>query len=124
MTVEPSPDYLKSLLKDLCSLPWEAEWIEGRKPNFHISARVAQQSDEKAQYIHNRGFGSQHYKQMVIEYLEKFGSAKRTDIKGLLLDKLPDVLDDEQKQHKIKNLLQSLKNQGVIAVEGKLWKKV
>lgn len=96
--------------------------IEGRKPNFHISARVARQSDEKARYIRNRGFDDQHYKQMITEYIEKFGSAKRTDIDGLLLDKLPDVLDEQQKHHKVKNLLQSLKNQGVIFVDGKLWK--
>lgn len=96
--------------------------IEGRKPNFHISARLARQSDDKAQYIRNRGFDDQHYKQMITEYIEKFGSARRSDIDGLLLDKLPDVLDDEQKHHKVKNLLQALKNQGVIFVDGKLWK--
>lgn len=96
--------------------------IEGRKPNFHISAQVAQQSDEKAQYIRNRGFDDQHYKQMITEYIEKFGEAKRSDIDHLLVDKLPDVLDESQKSHKIKNLLQSLKNKGVITVEGKVWK--
>ena len=95
--------------------------IEGRKPNFHISVRLALQSDEKAQYIRNRSFDDQHYKQMVTEYIERFGSAKRADIDGLLLDKLSDVLDDKQKHNKIKNLLQSLRNQGVIDVKGKVW---
>lgn len=95
--------------------------IEGRKPNFHISVRVAQKSDEKAQYIRNRGFDDQHYKQMIVEYIEKFGSARRADIDQLLVDKLPDVLDQKQKAHKVKNLLQSLKNQGVISPKGKVW---
>ena len=39
-----------------------------------------------------------------------------------LLDKLPDVLDIQQKKNKVKNNLQTLKKQGLIAPEGKLWK--
>jgi hypothetical protein len=38
------------------------------------------------------------------------------------LDKLPEVLDISQKKNKIKNILQSLKNQDKIRVEGKFWK--
>ncbi|MEZ5526891.1 MAG: putative DNA binding domain-containing protein [Gammaproteobacteria bacterium] len=96
--------------------------IEGRKPNFHISAQVADHSGERAQYIRNRAFDDQHYKQMITEYLEKFGTAKRVDINRLLLDKLPDVLDATQKDNKIKNLLQALKQEGVIEPDGKSWR--
>ncbi|ATJ84716.1 RNA-binding domain-containing protein [Halomonas beimenensis] len=96
--------------------------IEGRKPNFHISAHVARHSDEKARYIRNRGFDDQPYKQLICDYLEEFGEARRKDIDALLLDKLPDILDEHQKSHKVKNLLQSLKNQGVIEPEGKRWR--
>lgn len=96
--------------------------IEGRKPNYHISDKVARHSGEKAEYIRNRGFDDQHYKQLICEYIEKFGSAKRTDIDRLLVDKLPDVLDEKQKSNKIKNLLQALKSEGVITPEGKIWK--
>lgn len=63
----------------------------------------------------------QHYKQLVVEYLERFGTAKRVDIDRLLLDKLSDVLDEKQKHHKIKNLLQSMKNQDLIANKGRIW---
>ena len=96
--------------------------IEGRKPNFHISAQVADHSGERAQYIRNRAFDDQHYKQMITEYLEKFGTAKRVDINRLLLDKLPDVLDATQKDNKVKNLLQALKQEGVIEPKGKSWR--
>lgn len=96
--------------------------IEGRKPNFHISAHVARHSDEKARYIRNRGFDDQHYKQLICDFIEEFGEARRKDIDGLLLDKLPDILDEHQKSNKIKNLLQSLKNQGVISPSGKRWR--
>ena len=96
--------------------------IEGRKPNLFISASVAKSSGDKAQYIHNRGFNDQHYKQLICEYLESFGSARRADINGLLLDKLPGILDKKQKITKVKNLLQSLKLQGVICIEERRWK--
>ncbi|AKA27341.1 RNA-binding domain-containing protein [Pseudomonas chlororaphis] len=95
--------------------------IEGRKPNFHISAQVARHSDDKVQYILNRGFDDDHYKLLIRQLIEKFGSARRADIDKLLLDKLPKVLDRQQKANKIKNLLQALKNQGVIEAKGKLW---
>jgi len=39
-----------------------------------------------------------------------------------VLDKLSEVLDISQKENKIKNILQSMKNQGKIKVEGKFWK--
>lgn len=96
--------------------------IEGRKPNYHISVQVAQHSGDRAEYIRHRAFDDQHYKQLIVEYLEKFETAKRADIDRLVLDKLPDVLDERQKQHKIKNLLQSLKNQGVIVNLGRTWR--
>jgi len=96
--------------------------IEGRKPNYHISAQLAQHSGDQAEYIRHRGFDDQHYKRLIVEYLEKFETARRADIDRLVLDKLPDVLDEQQKQHKIKNLLQSLKNQGLIINSGRTWR--
>lgn len=95
--------------------------IEGRKPNYHISAQLAEHSGGRAEYILHRAFDDQHYKQLIIEYLEKFGTAKRVDINRLLLDKLPDVLDAKQKDNKIKNLLQALKHAGLIEPKGKSW---
>ncbi len=96
--------------------------IEGRKPNFHISARIAKRSGEKAKYIHNRGLGDQHYKQMICDYLENFGATKKADLDALLLDKLPDILDEKQKSNKIKNWLQALKHKGLIELNGKFWR--
>lgn len=96
--------------------------VEGRKPNLHISVRVARQSGDKAEYIRNRGFDDQHYKGMICEFIGRFGEARRADIDRLLLDKLPDVLDERQKANKVRNLLQALKNQGDIMVDGKVWR--
>ena len=67
------------------------------------------------------GLDNQHYKQLIREYIERFGKAKRANIDMLILAKLPDVLDENQKKNKVRNLLQSLKNEGVIKPEGKMW---
>ena len=71
-------------------------------------AHIASATDDKAQYIKNRAFDDAHYKQMVIEYLKKYGDASRQDIDTLLLGKLSDLLDENQKQNKVKNLLYAM----------------
>lgn len=96
--------------------------IEGRKPNYHISAQLAEISGGKAEYIRHRAFDDQHYKQLIIKCLNKFGNAKRSDIDRLLLEKLPDILNEKQKDNKIRNLLQALKNEGLIEPDGKSWR--
>jgi ATP-dependent DNA helicase RecG len=60
---------------------------------------------EKATYIKQRAFNKEHYKKMVISYLEEFGEAKRDDIDKLLLDKLSDTLSEKQKRKRVDNLL-------------------
>lgn len=35
--------------------------IEGRAPNYHISAKVADWTGQKARYIHNRGLDDDYY---------------------------------------------------------------
>ncbi len=39
----------------------------------------------------------------------------------VLLDKLPDALNEERKKNKIKNYLQELRKDGKIKNEGKYW---
>lgn len=87
----------------------KAGLIEGRKPNFHVSATVAEATGSKAEYIRTRGFDDAHYKEMILGLLKKFGSASRQEIDRLLAGKLSDALDEEQKQNKISNLLSNLR---------------
>lgn len=88
--------------------------VEGRKSNLFLSASVSKSIEGEAQYIKNKGFDDQYYKDLIIEYLKKFNSAKKKDIRVLLWDKLPDILDDKQKERKIGNLLASLKKEKII----------
>jgi len=93
--------------------------IEGRKPNFYIAGKIARITGEKANYIKNRGFDNDHYQKMIIEYLKKFSSASRKEINELLLDKLPDILDEKQKVTKIKNLIHQMAKKNLIYCERK-----
>jgi ATP-dependent DNA helicase RecG len=92
--------------------------IEGRRPNLFVSAKIAAVTGDKAAYIKNRAFDKQHYKDMVVAYLEKFGKATRTELDELLLEKLSDALDRNQKGLFIMNLLQEMKREGRIVPEG------
>jgi ATP-dependent DNA helicase RecG len=82
--------------------------IEGRKPNYFISANVANATDEKEKYIRMRGFKDDHYKKMILDYIDEYGSASKANIDQLLLDILPAVLDEKQKHNKIHNILYAL----------------
>jgi ATP-dependent DNA helicase RecG len=102
--------------------------IEGRKPNFHFSLDIAEKTDQKAEYIKNRGFKDQHYKDLILEFIDKYGSASKEDIDKLILDILPNVLDNDQKENKVRNLVytmskrdQSIKNDGTHRKP--LWKR-
>lgn len=88
--------------------------IEGRKPNLHVSASIADISNTKAAYIKTRTLDDRHYRKLVVEYLEKFREASREDVDGFLLAKLGDALDAKQKQTKIGNLLTGMRKAGVI----------
>lgn len=79
--------------------------IEGRKPNYHISAIVALNTGEKEQYIKNRGFKDEHYKKMILDYIKEYKSATKENLDNLILDILPKVLDKPQKENKLRNLL-------------------
>lgn len=72
----PIPDDAVSRLK-------RAGLIEGRKPNFHVSASVAKATASKADYIRTRAQDDEFYAKLLTDYLEKFGEATRTEINQL-----------------------------------------
>lgn len=82
--------------------------IEWRKPNLYISVDVAKQTDQKSEYIKQRGFKDAHYKQMILEYLDKYKTATKQDINKLILDILPSILDKGQKENKIRNIVYAM----------------
>ena len=79
--------------------------IEGRYPNIYVSKNISEIVNEKSTYIKNSGFDDQYYKDLVLQYLDKFKSITKEDLDNLLLNKLPDSLNEEQKKRKIKYLV-------------------
>lgn len=96
--------------------------IEGRKPHFYISSTVAAITGKESEYIKQRGIDDEYCRKIIIDYLVKFKEAKKSDLEEILIEKLPDVLDVQQKKNKIKNNLQVLKKNGIIINDGKIWK--
>lgn len=88
--------------------------IEGRKPNFHVSASVAGATASKADYIRTRAQDDDYYAKLIVDYLSKFGGASRKEIDDLLLDKLSSALSQVQKKNKIGNIISKLRIGGVI----------
>jgi ATP-dependent DNA helicase RecG len=82
--------------------------VEGRYPNLFVASDITTTAEERAKYIRYRAFDNKHYKEWILDFIKKFGSASRTDIDNLLIEKLPDVLSLEQKHNKIGNLLYAM----------------
>lgn len=96
----------------------QAGLIEGRKPNFHVSATVAEATASKAEYIRTRAQDDAFYAKLIMDYLEKFGGASRKEIDRLLLPKLSEALTEVQKANKISYLLTKLRRDGQIVNAG------
>ena len=91
--------------------------VEGRVTSLYLSASAAKSISDGAGYIKNKGFDDKYYKDLIVEYLKKYEKAKKSEIRELLWDKLPDALSDKQKGNKIRNLLYSLKRNQIIETD-------
>lgn len=84
-------------------------FIEGRKPNYFISAQIARITDKKAQYTRNKGLNTELLKSFILKHIDIYGSATRKELEDLLLDKMPDYMDEKQRRKKLDNILQDMK---------------
>jgi ATP-dependent DNA helicase RecG len=90
-----------------------AKLVEGRYPNLMVAGPLAALAGQKAQHIRNRGLDSRCYRDMIVELVREHQPVSREDIDRLLLDKLPEVLSDEQKLSKVHNLISSLSGKAI-----------
>lgn len=95
--------------------------IEGKRNHYFISSTVAEITNQKPDYMKLRGINDDYCKKIIIDYIKKFKTAKKADLEEILLEKLGDSMTDIQKKNKIKNILQSLRRDGVIEPHGKEW---
>jgi ATP-dependent DNA helicase RecG len=111
----------KQITSEEASFLKRKKLIEGKRPNLHISSDIAQITNQRDNYIKLRGIDDTYCQNIILEYLGKFKSGTRADFEKILLDKLPDVLDENQKKNKVKNNLQALRKSGKIEPDRRMW---
>lgn len=82
----------------------------GRGRSYTLSARVYQQTGQKAAYVRQAGFDAIQQEQMVLNYIDKHGSIKRAEVAELCHVSLPQAY----------HLLKKLQAEGIIVQEGKM----
>jgi ATP-dependent DNA helicase RecG len=92
--------------------------IEGRKPNYFISIKVAQKTGQKAAYSRYKAFDKSYYLDLIEKAINEHKSLGRKDIDELLWTKLPDWMNEKQKKIKINNLLSELRRRNKIENKG------
>lgn len=95
-----------------------AKLVEGRYPNLVVTAAIAAATGQKAKHIRDKGFDNTYYRDLILKIIHEHQPVSREDIDRLLLDKLPEILSQEQKLTKINNLMQSLAKAGQIRNDG------
>ena len=101
------------------------KYIEGRRSNLFLSKSITKNTGNvglKSTYVKNKSFDDEYFRRLIVQFIEKFGSASRTEIDELLMDKLSDVLSEGQKKNKITNMLSYLRIHKIIECnKGKKW---
>ena len=91
-------------------------FIEGRKPNYFISAQIATITNKKAQYTRNIGLNTELLKSFILKHIELHGSATRRELEELILDKMPDYMNDKQRKKRLDNILQEMRDKTIVNI--------
>jgi ATP-dependent DNA helicase RecG len=88
------------------------KFVEGRRGNIFLAYKVIEptkDNDLLAEYVSNRSFDDQYFKDLIFEYISKGSKVKRKDIDGLIIPKLSNILTPEKKKNKVTNFLSQLR---------------
>jgi ATP-dependent DNA helicase RecG len=96
------------LTDDAAKLLRKKGFIEGKKPNYFISAEIAEMVEEKAKYIKNKALDKDYYKSLILKFIDQYKSATRKELDDLLMEKLSEILSNQKKKKKIDNLIQEM----------------
>ena len=88
----------------------KAGLVEGRYPNIYVSYNIAEAVGQRSKYIRDSGLDDEKCKAFILKALEKAGEIRKDDLMSIVSDLFPDVLTIKQKQKKLSNLLQAMKN--------------
>jgi ATP-dependent DNA helicase RecG len=99
----------QQITDDATNMLRKAGLIEGRKPHFFVSAKVAAATNTMPTYTRNRGLEKTQLKEFVLQHIREFGPTPRAQFEELLFSMLPAVLGNEKKRNKVKNLLTEMR---------------
>ena len=101
--------------------------VEGRYPHIYVSYNIANLVGHKEDYVLNRGLKNDIYRQMILNALETMGSASVFELRNVLIGTFPSHMNEKQQSRKVSNILQAMKKDGQVEVEGTAhgarWKK-
>ena len=83
----------------------KSKLIEGRYPHLYVSKEISEITNDKAQYIKNRGLSNDMYKEKILQFIKTYGKATKREIEELLIEQMPDVLSLDEKKRRVKYLL-------------------
>lgn len=83
--------------------------IEGRKPHYFVSAKVAAAIGTGVSYTKSRGLQKEKLKEFVLQHLRDIGPTSRIKLEELLFEMLPADLTSEKKRNRVKNLLTEMR---------------
>ena len=83
--------------------------IEGRRPHYFVSAKVAAAMDTEVSYTKSKGLEKQKLKEFILQHLREFGPTPRVKLEELLFEMLPADLTEKKKRNRVKNLLTEMR---------------
>ena len=107
----------KTISKDDYKMLRKSGLVEGRYPALYVSYKIAEAVGDKAGYVRNKGLEEKICKELIISALQN-GPLKKADIFAAVKHAFPEVLTEEKQYKKLSNLLQKMKKEGTIGVQG------
>lgn len=92
--------------------------IEGRYPHVFVSSEIATIVGKPDDYVKTKGITDKACEELIISTLTTFPGTSRSRIADLISDYLPSFMDETQKNKKLSNLLQQMKNVNRIYASG------
>jgi ATP-dependent DNA helicase RecG len=102
--------------------------IEGQRPQYFLSKKVAEILDQKADYINKKGSSNDEIAQKILKLLKEFPrGCNRREIDEVCYHMISTLKNDKQKDKMIQNILTKLKKKEMIekingATRGVVWK--
>ena len=71
---------------------------------------------KKAQYTRNKGLDTELLKSFILKHIDIHGSATRKELEDLILDKMPDYMDEKQRRKRLDNILQNMRDDIIVNI--------